>query len=527
MSKRWIPVLLVLAVVAAWANSLGAPFTYDDKIEVLHPALRNWRAPEAIWAYNPGRFVVLCTYALNWAVGGVDPRGYHVVSVAVHALNAVLAWKLFGRLLSPGRAAVGAAAWALHPMCTESVTYTTGRSDAIAATFALAALSAWIDDARAPDWRRRSVALGAVAAGMITKETAFATPLLLLAAELFLVAGGRWRLVRWGRYAPLGLLLLTAGVARLWLAGWPVPEVPRSLTVHSATQAEVWLRYLALWVVPWGQSILQAVPARVGFLGGLGLVAWVALAAAAWRRGGVEAFAACLWALPLAVSSAPVLKETMSEHRSYQAGLAVALLAARWLPARRELLVVPLLLGALTVHRNLVWRDEPTLWRDATERWPHSRDAWQGYGDALRFARQWEAAERAYRTTYSLDPSDVDPLVNIAIGRGERRDLVGARELLEEALRVNPAHCAARNNLARVDLMEGAMGAAAGGYEGTLRACPDDALAHFNLGVIYARVGEQRQAIFHLKAYLRADPWGAQVPAAVERLRALGAGPRD
>ena len=107
--KRIVPLLLVLAVFAAWANSVQAPFTYDDRIEVLHPALRDWRTPEAIFVYNPGRFVVLATYALNWALGGFDPRGYHVVSILLHALNAVLAWRLFGRLLTPGRAAVGAA----------------------------------------------------------------------------------------------------------------------------------------------------------------------------------------------------------------------------------------------------------------------------------------------------------------------------------------------------------------------------------------------------------------------------------
>lgn len=520
--NRLAPLLLVLAVAAAWANSLAAPFTYDDRIEVLHPALRDLGAPETILSYNPGRFLVLTSYAVNWALGGFDPLGYHLLSVGLHALNAVLVWRCFGRLLAPGRAAAGAALWALHPMCTESVTYVAGRSDAMAATTALVALTAWIDDSRSPSPRARAVAVIAVLAGMVTKETAFATPLLLLAADLFLVAGSRWRLVRVGRYAPLAVLLVAAGTGRLLMAGWPVPEVPRSLFAHVASQGEVWLRYAQLWLLPWGQSILQAVPGEVGGLGVVGLAVWSGAAVWAWRRGGLPAFAFSLWALPLLVSSLPVLKETMAEHRSYLAGIAVALLAAHLAPARRELLAVPLLLGALTVRRNHDWREEATLWRGATERWPGSRDAWQGYADALRLSRQWAPAEKAYRTTFELDPTDPDPLVNIAITRGERHDLVGAREVLGEALRVRPSHCAALNNLARISLIEGDLPAAAGGYEGTLRACPDDAIAHYNLGVIYASVGEQRRAIFHLRAYIAADPRGSESVGARERLQALG-----
>jgi tetratricopeptide (TPR) repeat protein len=299
------------------------------------------------------------------------------------------------------------------------------------------------------------------------------------------------------------------------------------LAVHVATQGEVWLRYAQLWLVPWGQSILQAVPAELDLAGIVGVVAWAAIGALAWRRGGLAAFAFCLWALPLAVSSAPVLKETMAEHRSYLSGLAVALAGAAWLPARRAWLALPLVLAGLTVRRNADWRDEVTLWQGATVRWPESRDAWQGYADALRLARRWIEAETAYRTTWSLDPTDVDPLVNIAIGRGERRDLVGARELLAEALRVRPGHCAALNDLARIDLLDGDLVAATGGWEGTLRACPDDPIAHFNLGLVYGRFGEQGRAIFHLRAYLAADPWGAQAPTARDRLRAMGALERE
>ena len=154
--NRRVPVLLALAVCAAWANSVGAPFTYDDKIEVVHPAVRDLGNPGAWLLYSPGRAVLLTTYAVNWALGGLDPRGYHVVSILIHALNAVLAWRLASRVLSPNRAVFAAAAWALHPMATAGATYLSGRSEALVATFSLLALGAWIDDASTADPSRSS-----------------------------------------------------------------------------------------------------------------------------------------------------------------------------------------------------------------------------------------------------------------------------------------------------------------------------------------------------------------------------------
>ena len=110
-------------IVLVWTPALHAPFTYDDRIEVVGNRTIRWLdSVGAIASYNTSRPLLILTYALNWRVGGLDPFGYHVVSLLIHALNALLAWRLAGRLLTPGRAALVAAAWALHPMTTEAVT---------------------------------------------------------------------------------------------------------------------------------------------------------------------------------------------------------------------------------------------------------------------------------------------------------------------------------------------------------------------------------------------------------------------
>lgn len=522
--KVRVPLLLALAVLLVWANSLGAPFTYDDKVEVVHPAVRDLGHPERWIAYSPGRSVLLTTYAVNWALGGLDPRGYHALSVLIHALNAALAWRVASRVLSPGRATFAAAAWALHPMATGGATYLSGRSEALVATFTLVALAAWIDDARTAAPRARAVAYGATLLALLTKESAVVLPLVLLAAEWALVAGGRWRLVEWPRYRPFAVLagLLVAG--RLALAGWPTPEVPRPPVDHVVSQAAAWALYLQLWLVPVGQSILHGLPGVATPGGAVAALGWAAGLGWAVRTRGLTAFAALLWALPLAISSAFVLREPMAEHRAYLAGLGLWLGLASRLPDRREWLLLPLLLAGATVWRNHQWRDEVTLWRGATDRWPASASAWYGYGLALELQDRLREAEGAFARSHAID-GRVEALDELGVCRARLGDTVGAREAWQAALRQDPGHCVALNNLASLALDAGDRAAAAGGYEGTLRACPDDALAHHQLGQLYAGSGDAGRAIFHLQAYLRAEPDGAFAAGTRARLDALGAAP--
>lgn len=519
--NRRVPVLLVLAVFVAWANSVGAPFTYDDKIEVVHPAVRDLGNPGAWLLYSPGRAVLLTTYAVNWALGGLDPRGYHVVSILIHALNAVLAWRLASRVVSPNRAAFAAAAWALHPMATAGATYLSGRSEALVATFSLIALGAWIDDARTADPRARAVAYGATLLACFSKESAIVLPLLLLGAEWALVAGGRWRLVEWPRYRPLGALVLALGLGRVLLAGWPTPEVPRPLVDHVVSQGAAWALYAQLWLVPFGQSILHGLPGVATPWGAVAGLAWIAALVFAFRQRGLTLFAALLWALPLLISSAFVLREPMAEHRAYLAGFGLWLLIASRLPDRREWWLLPVLFAGLTVWRNHQWRDEETLWRGATERWPSSAAAWYGYGLALQLDERCAEAAPAFERSHELD-GRVEALDELGICRAKLGDVRGAEEAWQAALRQDPGHCAALNNLALLALNQGDRVGAASGYEGTLRACPDDPIAHYQLGLLYAGSGDSGRAIFHLRAYLDAEPTGAYAAGARSRLAALG-----
>ena len=147
--------ILALAVIAAHGWGLGSPFQYDDKLEILlNPnmaGLGQWRE---LWIYNPSRFLLLCTFALQYNTTGLETWPFHAVNLVVHWLNAALVAALAHRvLLSDGRersrgtrfAAVAAGLlFAVHPLLVEGVTYISGRSSSLATTVYLACF--WVLD---------------------------------------------------------------------------------------------------------------------------------------------------------------------------------------------------------------------------------------------------------------------------------------------------------------------------------------------------------------------------------------------
>lgn len=517
-------ILLLIGMVIAWLPSLNAPFTYDDKVEVVgNRTIRMLDEWQAVATYNFSRPLLILSYAINWQLSGLNPLGYHLISLAIHLINALLVVNLLKRWFSPERALLAGALWAAHPMVTESVTYITGRSDALCATFMLLAMIAHTRNLRGEG--SAIPVYAASAAALLTKEVAITLPLILIAMEAFLAPPARAPLparrppLQWKRYLPFFMIGGLAVLVRLGVYGWPRAEVERGVVVQLVSQAEVWVKYLRLWLLPYGQSILHDHPARISVTSALSVVAWVAAGAWALRRGGATAFAFCLWSLALLPSSLISLKETMSEHRSYLAGLGVALVVSS-LGSRLAPLVPVLLLA--TFARNFTWRSEVALWGQAAERNPTSVDAWYGYADALRLAQRWAEAEAGFRKVTELDPKHEDGRINLGITLAQQGKLDEASSWWRKVLKDNPKACPAHNNLAALSARDGQVTAAIQGYLSTLRWCPDDPLAHLNLGDLYKTSGDTTKASWHYRRYLELLPDGPRSDLARAYLARMG-----
>ncbi len=99
--------ILVVAVLTVYFNSLGGAFVFDDAAAIVdNPTIRRLGAfgdvlspPREAGQTVGGRPLVNLTLALNHAVGGTEPRGYHLFNVTVHALAALTLFGLVRRTL--------------------------------------------------------------------------------------------------------------------------------------------------------------------------------------------------------------------------------------------------------------------------------------------------------------------------------------------------------------------------------------------------------------------------------------------
>ena len=377
-TTAFLAALILAAGILAYADSFAGPFIFDDLSSIPdNPNIRRlwppWRAmvapPQSTAA---GRPVVSLSLALNYAIGGLNVRGYHVFNLAVHLLSALVLFAIVRRTLRSPRFAgrweraapwLGAATamfWMLHPLQTEAVTYVIQRTELLMGLFYLLTLYCAIrgfavsgtggdgspdpsgQAARAGPSRRRwtwfAAAVAACALGMGSKEVMASAPLMVLLYDRAFVSGSFRISLR--RHAAL-----YAGLAATWLIlGAIVWTGPRNQTVgfslgfhardYLLTQAGVIVHYLrlSLWPHPlvicysdWPRAtrLVDVLPQALLVLGLLAATVW-----SLWRYP-AAGFPGAWFFLILAPTSSivPIVTEVTAERRMHLPLAAVVALA--------------------------------------------------------------------------------------------------------------------------------------------------------------------------------------------------------
>jgi protein O-mannosyl-transferase len=408
--------VIALAVALTYANSLRGPFVIDDQAAIVqNEQIRELsRLGDVLFPESEspvaGRPLVNLSFALNYAAGGLDVRGYHAVNIALHLACALLAFGLIRRTIELERlrrhfdgssinlAFAAALLWAVHPLNSEVVDYLTQRSESLMAAFYLSTLYAAnraLTEPRKRAWQ--ALAVVSCALGMLCKESMATAPVMVALYDR-VFAFDSWRdAVRDRLRLYVGLaatwlvfVAIVLGGARSGVAGFSSGVSPWTYLLN---QTMVIAHYLRLSFWPKGLVVFYGWPAPLTFGDvvpyAILILALIAVTIAALTRAPPVGFLGAWFFLTLAPASSvvPVATEVGAERRMYLPLLALVMLTvagahAAWKhrPAMRTLDLVPMIalvgvaggLAAATVARNREYASPLTLARTVIDRRPNA-----------------------------------------------------------------------------------------------------------------------------------------------------------
>lgn len=580
--KTLLVLTLVLfgVVVGAYLPALDAGFVWNDNTYVTeNPTLNGadglrmiWTEPKSNEQYYP---LVFTTYWIEKQLWGLRPFGYHLVNVLLHGSAALLLWAFLRRLRLPG-AWLAAAAFALHPVCVESVAWVTERKNTLSLVLSLAAVHAWLSwrqavEARAaasekkkrkPEtpvpWYRRPAPLYAAALAALTLALFAKTTASVVPAVLLVLVWWKHGRVRWSDVRPLlpffavgvGLALNTAWLERTmvqatgheWALG-PLGRVVLAGRVVAFYAGKLLLPTGLAFIYPrW--TVDTAAPAQ-----------WLPAAAALALLGTAYVLRSRIGRGPLTVLLlfGGVLFPTMgffnvyamrysyvANHFAYQAvavgtagvvcGIA-SWIASSPLAVRRAataLAVVGLgVLAALTFRQGRSYRSEETLWQDTLSTNPSCFMCHTNYGYWLFTVGRTDEAVAHFEQSLRIKPDNVPTLLNLARVEEERGRFDDAAARLRTARAVDPADPVVHLNLATVLTKAGRLEEAVAEYQEALRfPSGDEYLVHNGLGVALIRLGKPGEAIEHFRTSVQLRPDYEHGRANLERALEIVGGAR-
>ena len=517
----WLACAFVaLASFAAFLPALAGEFlNWDDNVLLTeNPYYRSFSWESLKWMFTTLRHGTYqpfswLTYALDFKLWGMDPFGYHLTNLLLHALNAALLLLVFIELLPLPKgerlpaSALCALLFAVHPLRVESVAWATERRDILSGTFYLLALLLYLRSAASKSRPMLLLSLAAFASSLLSKAMGVTLPVLLLMIDAYPLR----RLSRSSVQEKLPYLLMSGIVSVVAWVGQTDDGAAKSLEQHGLIERLAQTGYgLAFYVRktlwPADLSPLYLLPSPFdptapAFLLSASAVLAAALLALRLRR----SHPSLLTALGCyAVTILPVLgllqsgDHLVADRYSYLACIPLAALAAgAWAKAacrsRRAALAAAtaccLALFALTWRQTRVWHDSETLWTHAL----------------------------------NVDPDNALAHVNLGAVSAQRGDLAAAMRHSREALRIRPMYPLAQASIGGYLEAAGRPADALRHYRMAAVLNPDNVWVQSRLAGLLIQRGGEREAREHLR---RATEKGLNIrlpvmdAAAQETLRA-------
>jgi protein O-mannosyl-transferase len=559
-----VAIPLALIVIVAFTPTLDNGFVnWDDDENFLdNPFYRGLGLAQMTWActtfwlgvYQPLAWLLFEAQYVFWKL---DPHGYHLTSIILHAANVVVLYLLTATVLvrcqtdlwlkNPWTCALWtglvAALFAVHPLRVEVVAWASCQPYLPCAFFSMLAILAYLyafERGTQPQlgWLGATFVLFVTA--LLSHAVAISLPAVLVILDIYPLrrfkdGPGQWfdREARrvWSEKVPfiLASLVFTGlAIAARNRDGF-LTELPDASTRIARACYAIWF-YVVKTLLPLNLVAVYPLPRKIDWLTppfAVSILATLGMSVSLFllRHRWPGLLAVWLSYLVILSPNSGIVRfsgQIAADRYSYMAMVGLVIVAAGSLcrvgqtssrprPAAMGIMTlgVAALSGLIVMTRDQcrTWHDTKTLWNYALTCWAGANSAAHSKLGHYLFRRgNIEAATAHYTEALRLDPGDVDAHNNLGVALAHQEKYAEAATQYAEAIRLNPTDLAALYNLGVTLSRQGKDKESATQYAEVLRLNPRSVDARYNLGVVLSHQGKYAEAKAHYLEALRLNP---------------------
>ncbi|MCK9419388.1 MAG: tetratricopeptide repeat protein [Nitrospirae bacterium] len=528
-------ILIVASVALVYTSTIWFDFCWDDISYVIqNPYIRSisWNNITAIFSRNfEGNYapVHILAYMVEYALWGLNPKGYHLVNILLHIFNSVFLFILIRKITGRNEVALLASLiFALHPVQVENVAWVTEQKSLLAMAFFLPAFYLSVRDADNPKPSYYWASVFLYGLSLLAKVSTVSLPILLLMYELcygkklntrriinkapyFVIAGGM---------SLVSIFIQTSNRGMFYFRNDPFITLFTTIVVVK--------NYLLSIILPVNLSAYYSLVHTRLFeppvlLSLLLIVAVVSGTAYLFRKDRQAAFwAAWFWAAILPNLNIIPLSVVMADRYLYLPLIGPSVLFAfalfgsvkdriqkrfpnnvHWIYAISGILILGLAVASQV--RSKIWENDLTLWTDTVTRLQHGLP-YTNLGAAHIERGNLAEAIKNFEKAIEVTPDYYLPYADLGRIYLQKNDLLGAEKYFVKALSLNPNNPFISQELAKIYINRGDLDLASGEISNGLKFTPNEPSLLFLKAHILTRKGELQEPLEIYRFLTRVDP---------------------
>ncbi|MDI6738427.1 MAG: tetratricopeptide repeat protein [Nanoarchaeota archaeon] len=540
----------------------------DDKYVTENPHIQSLDLKLLKWAFFEFYHVnwhplTNISYAIDYAIGGLNPFGYHLVNNIFHSLNTFLVVLLSVQILTvTGRlsdkailmaSAITGLLFGIHPIHVESVAWVSERKDVLCAFFFILSLMSYIRYAafnqenppQSPFGKRGFYLLSLTffILALMSKPMAVTLPVVMLILDWHPLGRLNRETIKVIFIEKIPFFALSIASSIVTTTIMQVSSVIRPLALYPLSKnillaGNAFFFYLYKIFYPDVLSPFYPYPEKIIslyynlYLPAL-IIATITVFCILYKnKKALLAVFGCYFIMLFPVLGiVPIGLQIAADRYTYLPSISIFLLVGACLVSSYYLInkkVVKTILAIFSIilfsgmiykteKQIQIWKDDITLWSHAIKALPDAPENYHAsfimYNKLVLAYKKYRSGEdalnkanEAFQLATSLSLKYARIYNNLGIMYQKKGMLGEAVQAFEAAVLFNPYHAEIYNNLGIIYMERGMIDKAIGNFQAVLRIYPNYADVHFYLGMAYAEKGMTGEAARHYQEVIRLNP---------------------